>query len=94
MHATLDLNFYLVKKLCGHGIAAQSVNARLIETPRAWQAGFAIVRPKTDHGDERISSAQEWMHRNYRKAIPPATNLTAISAAFGFSGHTAIEWCA
>src|SRR5262249_30450034 len=44
--------------------------ALLIETPRAWQSGFAIVPLKTDHTDDAISSAQEWMHKNSAKTFP------------------------
>ena len=43
VHAALDLSLYLVEQFCGHEIALQSAKAMLIETPRAWQAGFAIV---------------------------------------------------
>jgi transcriptional regulator GlxA family with amidase domain len=47
----------------------QTAKALLIETPRAWQAGFAIVPLKTDHTDDTISSAQEWMHKNFAKSF-------------------------
>jgi transcriptional regulator GlxA family with amidase domain len=42
----------------------------LIEMPRAWQAGFAIVPLKTEHSDESISSAQEWLHQNFQRTFP------------------------
>ena len=48
----------------------QSAKALLIETPRAWQAGFAIVPLKTEHSDDSISSAQEWLHQNFHKTFP------------------------
>src|SRR5438552_2023362 len=32
--------------------------------------GFAIVPLKTDHTDDNISSAQEWMHKNFAKTFP------------------------
>jgi transcriptional regulator GlxA family with amidase domain len=70
VHAALDLSLYLVEKFCGHEIATQSAKALLIETPRAWQAGFAIVPLKTDHSDDAISSAQEWMHENFHRDFP------------------------
>jgi transcriptional regulator GlxA family with amidase domain len=47
----------------------QTAKALLIETQRAWQAGFAIVPLKTDHTDDTISSAQEWMHKNFAKSF-------------------------
>jgi len=70
VHAALDLTLYLVEKFCGHEVAMQSAKAMLIETPRAWQAGFAIVPLKTDHSDESISSAQEWLHQNFHRTFP------------------------
>src|SRR5262252_4990148 len=55
MHAALDLSLYLLEKFCGHEVAMQSAKAMLIETPRAWQAGFAIVPLKTEHSDATAS---------------------------------------
>ena len=48
----------------------QSAKALLIETPRAWQAGFAIVPLKTEHSDDSISGAQEWLHQNFQQTFP------------------------
>src|SRR5215475_14425621 len=70
VHAALDLSLYLVEKYCGHDVAVQTSKALLIETPRAWQAGFAIVPLKTEHNDEAISRAQEWLHRNFHQLFP------------------------
>jgi len=70
VHAALDLSLYLVEKFCGHEVAMQSAKALLIETPRAWQAGFGIVPLKTDHSDDAISSAQAWMHENFQRDFP------------------------
>lgn len=70
VHAALDLSLYLVEKFCGHDVAIQSAKALLIETPRAWQAGFAIVPLKTDHSDEAIAQAQEWLHQNFHRSFP------------------------
>jgi transcriptional regulator GlxA family with amidase domain len=70
VHAALDLSLYLVEKFCGHDVAMQSAKALLIETPRAWQAGFGIVPLKTDHSDDVISAAQEWLHENFHRSFP------------------------
>src|SRR5437764_6939348 len=70
VNASLDLSIYLVERFCGHEIAMQTAKALLIETPRAWQSGFAIVPLKTDHTDDSIASAQEWMHKNFAKTFP------------------------
>jgi transcriptional regulator GlxA family with amidase domain len=73
VHAALDLSLYLVEKFCGHDIALQTAKALLIETPRAWQAGFAVVPLKTEHSDDSISSAQEWLHQNFHRTFPLET---------------------
>jgi len=70
VNASLDLAIYLVERFCGHDIAIQTAKALLIETPRAWQSGFSIVPLKTDHTDDAISSAQEWMHKNFARTFP------------------------
>jgi len=70
VQAALDLSLYLVERFCGHEVAMQSAKALLIETPRAWQAGFGIVPLKTDHADEAISTAQEWLHENFHREFP------------------------
>ncbi len=70
VHASLDLSLYLVEKFCGHNIALESSKALLIETPRAWQAGFAMIPLKTEHHDEAISRAQDWLHQNFQRTFP------------------------
>jgi transcriptional regulator GlxA family with amidase domain len=70
VHAALDLSLYLVEKFCGHDVAMQSAKALLIETPRAWQAGFAVVPLKTEHNDDAISRAQDWLHENFHRPFP------------------------
>jgi len=69
VNASLDLSLFLVERFCGHDVAMQSAKALLIETPRAWQAGFAIVPLKTEHSDDTISRAQEWMHENFQRTF-------------------------
>jgi len=73
VNASLDLSLYLVERFCGHDVAMQSSKALLIEMPRAWQAGFAIVPLKTEHSDEAISTAQVWMHTNFKRTFPLET---------------------
>ena len=70
VHAALDLSLYLVEKFCGHEVAMESAKALLIEKPRAWQAGFAVVPLKTEHNDEAISTAQDWLHQNFHRPFP------------------------
>jgi transcriptional regulator GlxA family with amidase domain len=81
VNAALDLSLYLVERFCGHDVAMQSAKALLIEMPRAWQAGFSIVPLKTEHSDESISRAQEWLHKNFAQSFP----LEAPAARVGMS---------
>jgi len=67
VHASLDLSLYLVEKFCGHEVAVQTAKALLIEMPRAWQAGFAMVPLKTEHRDDEIAKAQDWLHENFHR---------------------------
>jgi len=69
VNASLDLAIYLVERFCGHEVAMQTSKALLIEMPRAWQAVFAIVPLKTDHADDVISKAQDWIHKNFAKTF-------------------------
>jgi len=70
VHAALDLSLYLVEKFCGHEVALQTSKALLIETPRAWQAGFAVIPLKTEHNDNDITRAQDWLHENFHRTFP------------------------
>jgi transcriptional regulator GlxA family with amidase domain len=81
VNAALDLSLYLVERFCGHELAVQTAKALLIETPRAWQAGFAIVPLKTEHTDDTISSAQDWLHQNFHRTFP----LEATARRVGMS---------
>ena len=81
VHAALDLSLYLVEKFCGHEVAIQTAKALLIETPRAWQAGFAIVPLKTQHSDDTILRAQEWLHQNFHRDF----QLDALARQVGMS---------
>lgn len=81
VNASLDLSLYLVEKFCGHEAAVETAKALLIDTPRTWQSEFGIVPLRTEHGDESIAAAQEWLHKNFRHDVP----LEALSRRVGMS---------
>jgi transcriptional regulator GlxA family with amidase domain len=81
VNASLDLSLYIVEKFCGHEIALQTAKSLVIGTPRAWQAGFAIVPLKTEHNDDAISNAQEWLHGNFQRNFP----LESVAKRVGMS---------
>jgi transcriptional regulator GlxA family with amidase domain len=70
VHAAMDLSLYLVEHFCGHDIAMQTAKVLLIDTPRAWQAGFGIMPMKIEHSDEAISEVQQWLHENFNRDFP------------------------
>ena len=70
VNSSLDLSVYLVERFCGHEVAMQSAKALLIEMPRAWQSGFAILPLKAEHSDDAILNAQEWLHKNFQQTFP------------------------
>ena len=67
VNAASDLSLYLVEKFCGREVAAQCAKAMLLELPRTWQVAFAPLDVKTQHEDEAILRAQEWIHENFDK---------------------------
>ena len=80
VHAALDLSLYLVEKFCGHDIAMQSAKAMLIETPRAWQAGFAIVPLKTEHTDDAICQRARVAARKFSSELSRSKRRRGASA--------------
>src|SRR5262249_36239476 len=81
VHAAMDLSLYLVEKFRGHEIAMQSAKAMLIDMPRAWQAGFAIVPLQTEHSDDPIPQAREWPPQTSPRNFP----LEATAGRVGMS---------
>lgn len=81
INAAADLALYLVEKYCGREVAAETAKALLIEMPRVWQVAFAHLSVRSEHEDEPIRRAQEWMHRRYAGEV----NLEALAAEVGMS---------
>src|SRR5258708_21358895 len=52
-----SLTLYLVEKFFGLDIAIQSANALLIDTPRAWPAGFGILPLENQHSAHSLATA-------------------------------------
>lgn len=69
VYASVDLSLYLVEKFCGHKTAMETAKALLLETPRAWQAGYAAEPPDATHDDARIREIQDWMFHNFTRRI-------------------------
>jgi len=67
VNAALDLSLYLVQQYCGHEIAMQCAKSLLIETSRSSQAGFAALSFNKKHADQTVTTAQDWIEKNYAK---------------------------
>lgn len=69
VYSGVDLCLYIVEKYCGHQVAMQTAKALLLRTPRIWQAGYTAEAPKTNHEDEQVRIAQEWMFKNFAAPV-------------------------
>jgi len=65
VYAALDLCLHLVERMAGYDAARQCGRALLIDSPRTWQASFAVPKLKQPHHDRRIRHAQERIHQNF-----------------------------
>ncbi|AWM88659.1 AraC family transcriptional regulator [Microvirga sp. 17 mud 1-3] len=81
VNSAADLSLYLVERFGSHDLARECAKALLLEMPRTWQVAFADVALRTDHRDESIRRAQDWIHTHFRLA----TRLDAIAVHVGMS---------
>lgn len=79
VYSAVDLSLYLVEKYCGHQVAMQTAKSLLLQTPRTWQAGYTAETPKTNHEDEQILEAQEWLLDNFSEDIQIKELATQVS---------------
>ncbi len=84
VYASIDLSLYLVEKYCGHEVAVQTAKALLLETPRTWQASYAMDPPRSQHDDEAIQRTQGWLVRNFKSAV----SVDELAARAGMSPRT------
>ena len=81
LYASIDLSLHLVEHYCGHEIAVQTAKALLLETPRIWQSTYAAQPPRSDHHDEPVQRAQQWLFKHFREPI----DLDALASQAGMS---------
>ncbi len=65
VYAALDLCLHLVERMAGYEAARQCGRALLIDSPRTWQASFAVPKLNQPHRDDRIRRAQEQLHQTF-----------------------------
>jgi len=69
VYAALDLCLHLVERMAGYEAARQCGRALLIDSPRTWQASFAVPKLKQPHRDDRIRQAQEQLHQTFAQPV-------------------------
>lgn len=68
----------------GHEIAVQTAKALLLETPRTWQASYAVDPPGSEHDVDAIRRTQDWLVRHFRDA----SGVDELAARAGMSPRT------
>ena len=81
VYSAIDLALYLVEKLCGHQVALDTARALLIDMPRTYQSGYAVLPISRPHEDAQVRRAEEWIQHNYAQPI----RLEEIAARIGMS---------
>ncbi len=69
VYSAVDLALYLVEKMCGHQVALDTARALLIDMPRTYQSGYAVLPISRPHEDTAVRSAEEWIQQNFEKQI-------------------------
>lgn len=69
VYSAIDLALYLVEKLCGHQAALDTARALLIDMPRTYQSGYAVLPISRPHEDSAVRRAEEWIQQNFTQQI-------------------------
>ncbi len=81
VYAAFDLALYLVERLCGREVAVETSKSLLIDMPRICQAGFAVLPLSSEHTDEDVRRAEEWIHGHCREDV----RFDALARELGMS---------
>lgn len=65
VYSSMDLSLYLVEKFCNHDVALQCAKALLINMPRPYQSGYAVLPLSRPHDDAKVRAAEAFMEKNY-----------------------------
>jgi len=69
VYAAIDLSLYLVEKFCGHDIAVQCAKSLLVDMPRTYQSGYAILHLSKPHSDTSVREVEDYMQRNFARDL-------------------------
>jgi transcriptional regulator GlxA family with amidase domain len=94
VYASIDLALYIVAKLCGRDVAIGCAKSLVIQMPRIYQTGFAVVPFGSGHADPLIRRAEDWLRDHFPDdvdldrlaeilALAPRTFLRRFKAATG-----------
>ena len=69
---------YLIEKFCGHEVAITASKILMINMHQQPQTSFSIFQFQKNHADDEIIRVQQYMEKNYDKAIT-MTEMAGIS---------------
>jgi transcriptional regulator GlxA family with amidase domain len=69
VYSSMDLSLYLVEKFCGHDVALKCAKALIINMPRPYQSGYAVLPVSRPHEDDKIRTAEAYIEKNYARDI-------------------------
>ena len=70
VYAAIDLSLYLVDKFCDREVALQCAKALLVDMPRTYQSGYAVLPLSRPHSDERIRNVETHMQQHFASDLP------------------------
>jgi transcriptional regulator GlxA family with amidase domain len=84
IYASIDLALYIVEKLCGHQVAVECAKSLVLQMPRSYQTGFAILPIGRDHGDQVVRRAEDWLHDHFGEEV----DFDRLAAELGLAPRT------
>lgn len=69
VYAAIDLSLYLVEKFCGHEVAVQTAKSLLVDMPRTFQSGYALLPLSRPHDDEQIRQVETYIEKNFTRDL-------------------------
>ncbi len=67
--SALNLVLYILRRYCSEELAQQGAKMLLIDPGRESQSPYINLSHSTEHGDDEIAKAQQWMKANYANNI-------------------------
>jgi transcriptional regulator GlxA family with amidase domain len=84
VYASIDLALYIVEKICGRDIALGCAKSLVVQMPRTYQTGFAVLPFGRDHADAAIRRGEDWLHNHF----PDDIDLDQLAEYLALSSRT------